>query len=394
MPPDASRRRIRVLHVTGSWPPFGGGVSDYLHNLHVAMGASGGYQGEVVTTAMPERTPEQRADVVVEVQAWGPRDVWRVARFARRSNHDVIHVQMPSEPYGKAVSPGLLPILLRAMGCRKPIVVTVHEFKRRSRLGKLRTTLTCVPAQRVVTIDDCNRDIFPRGIRAKTEVVLVGPNLAIRDPPPVERAGGATTFGYFGAVRATKGLEGLLRAYAIARRTDPGIQLVVVGIVDRAFKDAVVDPLMRDLGVDAAVKFTGGIDEDKLQATLLEIDVGVLPFPDGLSGGRTSFVALAALGIPIVTSPPCCATMRDLRHAGVTYAPSEDYAAFAREMIAFSREESRLREARTAAFAAKDQFSWRDISERHLRVYEECVDRERRKTPGRDAEPRQRRRDG
>lgn len=372
---SAVAREIRVLHVTGSWPPLIGGVSDYGAYLHATLASMGGYSGRVITTVLPERAPEMQTDVVSTVPDWGWRSVWRVAREVARREDDVIHFQMPTEPFGKKVAPGFLPLLLRLRGVRRPIVVTVHEYKRRSRLGKLRTMISCIPADRVVTIDDCNRSDFFAPVAAKTDVVIVGPNV----PSSVVAAGAAqtkvraVTFGYFGTVRATKGIETLLRAFAKVRAGAPSLQLLIVGYVHDEFKRDVLDAILTEHDLHGVVEFTDEVPADALDKHLLRVDVGVLPFPDGLSGGRTSFTALAALGIPVITSRPCCATMEGPHGDAVIFPRAEDADGFAEAMTRIAADDGAFAAARKAAAQASPAFTWNAVATAYRRVYERCL---------------------
>ncbi len=109
--------------------------------------------------------------------------------------------------------------------------------------------------------------------------------------------------GYFGTVGAGKQFEWVVRAWQMAREREPATALVVVGAKPALALNAEEARWFRGLGY---------LEEAEASAALQAIDLLVLPFVDGVSERRSSFMAGLAHGCPVVTTlgPATGSTLR------------------------------------------------------------------------------------
>jgi phosphatidylinositol alpha-1,6-mannosyltransferase len=101
-----------------------------------------------------------------------------------------------------------------------------------------------------------------------------------------------------------KGIDTLLRAWAVVRETRPDAELIVVGDGPERQR---LSRLAGALGVGRAVWFTGGLDPIGVRNELWRADVFALPMRVQLGGLDTEGLGLAALeaaacGLPVVVS--------------------------------------------------------------------------------------------
>lgn len=126
-------------------------------------------------------------------------------------------------------------------------------------------------------------------------------------------------FAYFGTVSAAKQFDWVLAAWRAARRAEPETSLVVIGAGPEPAMDATERAHYRALGYLTA---------DEVSRALQAVDVLVLPFVDGVSERRGSFMAGLAHGCCVVstaghnTGP----TLRSARFLQAT--PADNRAAF------------------------------------------------------------------
>jgi glycosyltransferase involved in cell wall biosynthesis len=117
------------------------------------------------------------------------------------------------------------------------------------------------------------------------------------------------------------------------------------------------------------VHWTGYTSPEEVSANLLAADVIVMPYRDGVSFRRTTFIAALCHGRPVVTTQPAIglAELRDGEN--VLLVPPRDAAALA-EAIARLADDSQLRARLSAgAEALGRQFDWATIARQTLELY-------------------------
>jgi glycosyltransferase involved in cell wall biosynthesis len=153
--------------------------------------------------------------------------------------------------------------------------------------------------------------------------------------------------GYFGSIGSGKQFEWVLTAWREARRRETRTGMVVIG----AKPDVAGDEarLFRALGY---------LQPSAASEALQALDLLVLPFLDGASERRSSFMAGLAHGIPVLTTfGP--ATGRDLRGGGFCRGVSGGHASFVAEAMAWLGDEpSRLETGRRAREVYQSRYDW------------------------------------
>ena len=115
---------------------------------------------------------------------------------------------------------------------------------------------------------------------------------------------------YIGFLHRGKGLESLLRAFALLGKRRTNIQLVLMGgaIAPESGNPSVyVETLYKlaaSLGISDRVTWTGEYfwDSENTSLSLYASDVCVLPFSQGVHLNNSSFASVAAHGIPVITT--------------------------------------------------------------------------------------------
>ena len=118
--------RLRVLLVTGSFPPMHCGVGDYTAQLANALSREAGVQLEVLTTAARQGG---------EAPPWLQRRMERWAMDGLQPYRDllatfrphVVHLQYPTQGYGSWWGPAVLPGIARREA-HASVVQTWHEY--------------------------------------------------------------------------------------------------------------------------------------------------------------------------------------------------------------------------------------------------------------------------
>ncbi|MDA8430798.1 MAG: glycosyltransferase [Geobacteraceae bacterium] len=122
---------MKVLFITGSYPPIKCGVGDYSNNLAKALAADPKIHIGVLTSAsVGEMHKLDGIEVFPVITRWSLNEALKVIEVIRNWAPDIVHIQYPTQGYGNGLLPCLLPLISILMG--KKVVQTWHEgFNRR-----------------------------------------------------------------------------------------------------------------------------------------------------------------------------------------------------------------------------------------------------------------------
>jgi glycosyltransferase involved in cell wall biosynthesis len=185
-------------------------------------------------------------------------------------------------------------------------------------------------------------------------------------------------FCYYGFIYPGKGVETMLRAFAAVATRHPEARLVVIGgfaqhSFDQGFAsrsrsyESVVRGLAADLDLEKRIVWAGHCPSTEPEGGryLRACDACVLPFDKGVHLNNSSFAAVAAHGLPIVTTagPDIESPFVDGRN--VLLCPTKDVTALTQAMGRLVEEpELRHRLAAGADALTREWFDWDRVVER------------------------------
>ncbi len=394
---------MRVLLVTGEYPPMQGGVGDYTRELGLALKTLG-VEVHVLTAkaaaAEHSRSPRDVAEPMVHavVSRWGWWS-WRALQDAAREiQPDVVHIQYQAAAYGMHPALNLAPARLLQSEVRPHLVVTFHDLRVPylfPKAGPLRRWVVLRLARAADVAIATNAADFQTlqsagGIKI-LDLIPIGSNIQAQPPADYDRAAWRARLGvrpedvlmcYFGFLNASKGGETLMLTLAELVRRGVSAYLIMVGGQVGASDPTNVVYLERvrqltdRLGMAARVRWTGYIPEEEVSAHLLAADVCVLPYRDGASFRRGSLMAALAHGLPIVTTTPgeplvptALGIPRLVDEENVLLVPPDDPSAAANAVQRLMAEPELRERIGRGALQLSQAFRWEDIAARHLEVY-------------------------
>jgi glycosyltransferase involved in cell wall biosynthesis len=398
---------MRILLVTGEYPPMQGGVGDYTRELGLALKALG-TEVHVLTAkaAAAEHLRPHRGVAEPTVHAVVPRWgwwSWRILQdIAREIQPDVVHIQYQAAAYGMHPALNLAPARLLQSEARPHLAVTFHDLKVPylfPKAGPLRRWVMLRLARAADVAIATNAADFQtlqsaRGIKV-LDLIPIGSNIRAQPPAGYDRAAWRARLGvrpedvllcYFGFLNASKGGETLMLTLAeLVRRGVPAHLIMVGGQVGASDPTNViylerVRQLTDRLGIAARVHWTGYIPEEEVSAHLLAADVCVLPYRDGASFRRGSLMAVLAHGLSIVTTavpgeqpiPTGLSIPRLADGENVLLVPPDDPSAAANAVQRLMAEPELRERIGRGALQLSQAFRWEDIAARHLEVYRAC----------------------
>ena len=302
-----SQERMRILLISGSLPPMRCGVGDYTGRLAKALGRCQETFVAVLTDAAAQPVPPDfDFEVFPIIDGWRMRNILRIAKVVRRWHPDVIHIQYPTQGYGRTYLPWLLPALFRMANV--PVVQTWHEYHMET---VRRNLLNAVLGGGLVVVRPDYKAKMPNWyrwlIRRKTFGFI--PNASAIPPIRLsdkERVSIRSRFAsppmhlvvYFGFAYPPKRVELL---FEIA---DPSQhRLVLIG--DLSSKDeyhkSILDRANQAPWI-GKVTVTGFLPGDEVGRVLAAADAVVLPFRDGGGMWNTSLHAAVKQGTFVLTT--------------------------------------------------------------------------------------------
>ncbi|MDP2804659.1 MAG: glycosyltransferase family 4 protein [Gallionellaceae bacterium] len=289
---------MKVLLISGSYPPDKCGVGDYTAQLAEALASRGNINVGVLTgigADLPIKTTQ--VNVFRSVSKWRNSSLAKIRRIVLEFQPDVVHIQYPTQAY-QGRPPRFLPLLLRLMGL--PVVQTWHEYYHESGVS-WHNLLAC---DALVYVRPDFKQKIPRWVSKclfNTPVVYV-PNVS--SIPVVslsaeqaraiklDLSNGKPVVCFFGFAHINKGLEHI---FSIA---DPAKHHLVL-ICDLSDQDpyqANILNLANQTEWIGRVTVTGFQTSQRVGEILAVADSVVFPFPNGAGEWNTSLKASEASG--------------------------------------------------------------------------------------------------
>ena len=320
-------------------------------------------------------------------KTWNRSAVSALLRALGRDEWDVVHLMYPARGYGRSPWVSVLPLLLRARSRGLPIVVSLHEFRQVRALRRLASLPLILFADVLHLTSDVESGFVGRlpGSAAKTRVIRLGSNIT-----PVEDEGAAGIVGrpsvaslvgtpptaqvvFFGLVRPDKGLPSLLRAFAAAEeRSRRAARLVVIAepVGDPGLRRE-VDRLVHELDLGERLEWAAALTAPEVSQRLLEADLCVLPYSDGVSFRRGSFIAAITHGLPVITTRAQNAPSALEHGENVWLVPPGDSDALAGAIRRLLDAEPERHSIGEGAKRLSEQFSWDRSLTEWVRLYQQ-----------------------
>jgi glycosyltransferase involved in cell wall biosynthesis len=356
---------MRVLLISGSYPPMRCGVGDYTHRLATALAGIEGNDVAVLTSEAARLHADMPLPVRVfpAIKRWGAGDLVAAVRILREWRPDVVHVQYPTQGYGSGALPLWLPLVAWVLGAR--VVQTWHEPYGLLQTPQLLLKLA-VPG-RVVVVRHGYIDLLPRWLRPL--VRLARPQF-ITNASAIPRArltveqrvtlrarylrGQSRLLVFFGFLYRHKGVDLLFDV------ADPAVdQIIIAGDTDHLDYKRELETRVDSTPWAGKATFTGFLSADDAAALLSVADAVVLPFR-GNGGGEwnTSLHGAIDNDAYVVTTSR---SRRGLDAATQVYYTGIDAVEEMREAL---RRIPTTRRQRPATVDA-----WSDIAAAHMGIY-------------------------
>jgi len=348
------------------------GIGDYTAQLAETLGKRPGVTVAVLTDVAAQPIPSGLSfEVLPLAHGWKMSDALPIMQAVRQWKPDIVHIQYPTQGYGRQKLPWLVPSLLTVLGM--PIVLTWHEYFLQGNLIQLKGSLlnlpnALLPGGLVVVRPNYHAMMAPwyrRLIRHKVFDFI--PNalaIPVVTLNPEERSAvrarlatdARELIAYFGFVYPAKGVELL---FEIANPVRHHLVLICDLNATDPYQKMILERSQTAPWAEH-VTVTGFLAAEEVSRTLAAADAVVFPFREGGGKWNTSLQGALAQGTFVLT------TSRE-RHGddaadNIYYARPDDVEDMRQALQTYS-------ERRAPGTGPHDWMDWGSIAEAHLRLY-------------------------
>jgi glycosyltransferase involved in cell wall biosynthesis len=398
---------MKVCLISGEFRPMQGGVGDFTYEVGQALHDLGATVTVLTSTAAGPPRQENGLRVEPRLERWGWNSWRTVLRTAEELEADVLNIQYQAAAYGMHPAINFLPLRLRThwkgslLKQRPRVVVTFHDLKMPylfPKAGRVRWWVILALARWsdavVVTNAEDLETLALYPLSPAPYLIPIGSNIKPTPPADYDRDAWRARWGvgpedillsYFGFLNESKGGETLMQALDGVVKKGYRARLLMVGgkwgssdPTNVAYAQR-VEALIDELGLSERVMWTGYTPQEEVSANLLASDICVLPYRDGASFRRGSFMAALVHGLPSVTTSagPLAADLESaashlpcLRDGeNVLLVPPDDAAALAQAIARLADDPELRQRLGQGAKEMSKAFGWDSIAKKTLEVY-------------------------
>jgi glycosyltransferase involved in cell wall biosynthesis len=324
----------------------------------------------IITSDLPGIKPGNfpRAKVYPVAKSWGLKDLAPIRAILLQEKPDLFHQQYPSfmgGPTNRSALANLLPIWLKKKFPSIPLVTTFHEFGERRFRWRARAFPNLLASDALITITERDRQILSRW---KKNVYRISVMSALPFRPRRSMGDGSKhRISYFGLLEPLKGFERFIEVAEILGCDEFEFEIIGGFHPDRnAYHLGLLDRVERK-GLKNAFRFLGHLSREEAAASLAESDCCLMPFEEGVSERRSSFVAAVALQRPVVTTRGPYTPEIFQNVPGLAILSKDDLkgmAAKVRELVRTPRVDYRVLDKLIDPV---------EVGKQHIRVYEDLI---------------------
>lgn len=263
------------------------------------------------------------------ISCWNFSALFLIKKEVRKFGYDTVHIMYHWNGFNQGILKGLmvsfLPFFLKANRTNSPVIAIsfVHDimgpylFPKAGPLRKLALFFMVIFADRITVHTEYQNveliHMFPF-LKERIYRIPCGSGVVCDLRLQAESNNGnlkqeKATLSFFGYIYPSKGLEYLIEAIKILRQKEYKIKLLIIGGLKLEYKishlaayHSKIKKLIFDYGLDSCIEWLGFCKPEDVSRHLLNSDICVLPFTEGVNDAGSSFNTALLHGLPLVTT--------------------------------------------------------------------------------------------
>ena len=270
-----------MLIITGTYPPRKCGVGDYCQNL--------------LSTSSAEKWKLYTDD------NWNVSSLFKKTKELKKIDFSTANIQYPTVGYSTSLLPHLLATYITKILKRK-LIVTIHEYSQLGWKGQLAASIFFKFANIVVFTTEFERQFAIKKhpyLENKSTIIKIYSNIEISENQP-NFNNRTYDMGYFGYIRPDKGLEEYIETAKKIQANNPNFKAYIMGQTQDEYS-FYHQPLLKSL-INSNITLLLNKSSKEVSNILAQTKIAYLPYPDGLTERRGSFLAALLHHCIIVTT--------------------------------------------------------------------------------------------
>ncbi|HAE62213.1 MAG TPA: hypothetical protein DCG38_07785 [Eubacteriaceae bacterium] len=371
---------IKICMISGSYPPIKDGVGDGVQILLEKVSSQDNKIDIFLLTSQEVQNDPNNKLIYPIIRNWNWASLPKIIRVIKLHKPQIVHIQYPTVKYGRHPMINFLPLFLKILMKDVKIILSLHEYASYTILGKMRIYPLVKWSDYIITADERNRNEVKRRFRKKKVNSIPTGNQILMKIGEKETAKMPNRadfiFSYWGFIRRGKGVDVFLKAFSRVVKLSKQRNIKLILLADLSNKDRyhkMLSKLIQKENLVERVEVIGYLPKETLVKYLLQSDCCVLPFIDGVTERRGTFIASMQLGIPTITTSGSFLPEGLVDRDNVILVKPNDVENLSDAMIEIMYDAKlRLQLARNAREWGK-RFLWDNIVERFIRTYKEAL---------------------
>jgi glycosyltransferase involved in cell wall biosynthesis len=380
-------KEIKVLIVSGDFPPRISGVGDY--SAHVASALNGlGIEVIVITTAiesLDDAWSGGSVDAHYSMSRWQMSEIRNLLDLIEKDGSStIVNIQYycPAT-YGRRLMINFLPAILRLVRPNARVVITMHGFWEQSKLFRLRTVPMLRASHGVIYVDRLNKTPIEKYggfdpehmklIPIASNILPITGSSELRKKWRQELgfSDHDTVLTFFGGIGRIKGFEYLIDAIEYLRKSK-GASTVLLAIggfhadgVNAEYQSN-IRRLISESDRTAWIRIIESPPAMQVSKYLHAADIAVFPFVNGVGENSGSMLAALAHGLPtIITEGPSNDSSFSERF-GVDMVPARNTRLLAASILDIVCSKSKQEYMKNKALLVSKQLTWEYVAKETL----------------------------